>query len=355
MGMELFINGTGSVTPQRTCDRDYFFEELHQPDTDFYTIIDPVYKEYISPLRLRRMGKIMKMGAHAAMMCLDEAQIEVPDAITVGTGMGSLGETENFLSQMIESNEGLLSPTPFIQSTHNAVGGKIALMLKCSGHNFTFVNRGFSFESALLDARLLLNEEETENILVGGVDILTEKVQMLTKKRDWWKQANTVDVELLKSKTQAAYAGEGAVFFLLGKKQNTNAYARVLGLKTIFNLNEEGVTKPELEQFLGESKLSIEDIDVLVLGVNGDNIKDQAYHDVAALFQNKSHVYFKHFCGEYHTSNSFAMLLSAAIIKKQKIPELALMNGKQPNEIRNVLIYNHWNGVYHSLTLLSQC
>ena len=57
-----------------------------------------------------------------------------------------------FLRKMIEFEEKMLSPTAFIQSTHNTVGAQIALLLKCHHYNNTIVHRAFSFENALTEA-----------------------------------------------------------------------------------------------------------------------------------------------------------------------------------------------------------
>ena len=100
------------------------------------------------------MSRIIKMGVRR-MECLKEAGVENPGAIITGTAYGCLADTESFLTKMVENKEELLTPTAFIQSTHNTVGAQIALMLKCHNYNNTFVHRGFSFENALLDAIII--------------------------------------------------------------------------------------------------------------------------------------------------------------------------------------------------------
>src|ERR1700744_3463899 len=136
--------------------------------------IEPDYSVYIDTKSIRRMSRIVKMSVAAAFQCLQEAEVAVPDAIITGTAYGCLGDTEIFLSRLIEQQEEALSPTAFIQSTHNTVGAQIALMLQCTGYNNTFVHRGFSFESALLDAVMLLQEGEAKTVLTGGIDEITD-------------------------------------------------------------------------------------------------------------------------------------------------------------------------------------
>src|SRR4029079_11207934 len=88
--------------------------------------VEPDYKTIIDIKLIRRMSRIIKMGVAAGIECLNEAGISVPDAITTGTAYGCLEDTGVFLSKMVEQNEELLTPTSFIQSTHNTVGAQIA-------------------------------------------------------------------------------------------------------------------------------------------------------------------------------------------------------------------------------------
>ena len=93
----------------------------------------------------------------------------MPDAVIAGTGLGCLEDTEKFLGSIYTLQEHLLNPTPFINSTHNTIAGAIALAIKCHGYNATYTHRGFSFESALLDALMLASENPEAAILAGCI------------------------------------------------------------------------------------------------------------------------------------------------------------------------------------------
>src|SRR6202000_3232451 len=117
---------------------------------------------------------VIKMAVAASKKCLTVAGIEAPDAIITGTAFACMEDTITFLTRIVEQDEELLPPTAFIQSTHNTVAAQIALMLQCHEYNNTFVHKGISFESALIDALMLLNEQEADNILVGGTDDMVD-------------------------------------------------------------------------------------------------------------------------------------------------------------------------------------
>ena len=162
---KVYINGISSISAQKTFDDDQFLDELVAYDDNVIVASNPNYKEFIPPAAARRMAKGIKMGIVASKLALQNAKTEQVDAILTGTGMGCVRDSEKFLSTIIDDNEQYLTPTSFIQSTHNTVGGQIALAINCKGYNFTYVHSAVSFESSLIDAKMQLALDEAKNIL----------------------------------------------------------------------------------------------------------------------------------------------------------------------------------------------
>ncbi len=109
-----------------------------------------------------------------------------------------------------------------------------------------------------------------------------------------------------------------------------------------------------IETFLKREDLSIKEIDLVILGLNGDSEFDPVYYELMeTLFTENRQTFYKHLCGEYHTSSSFALWLSAMIIRYQKIPEIIEISNKPTKEIKNILIYNQYRNVNHCLILVS--
>ncbi len=170
-------------------------------------------KELIPDAALRRrMSRIVKMGVSVGMECVRHVGAEQIDAIITATGFGCLDDSEKFLRTLIENDESLLNPTPFIQSTFNTVGGQIGLLLKNHGYNMTYTHRGRSFESALLDAILLIQSGETHCVLLGGFDNNTPSQLKIMERMGLWRHAT---------------AGEGAYFFVLSDRLQPDALAQI--------------------------------------------------------------------------------------------------------------------------------
>jgi 3-oxoacyl-(acyl-carrier-protein) synthase len=354
--MEAYIRGIGVISPQKTFDTQDFLSDVVKYDNNSLRCIEPSYKDFLNPTLARRMGRVIKMGIAASSICFKDSGVAMPDAIMTGTALGCLEDTEKFLLAIIDNDEQFLTPTSFVQSTHNTVSAQIALQLKCMNYNFTYVHKGFSFESSVMDGLMTIAEGNGNNILVGGHDEMTDKYYRVCDRVGYWKKEATPTMELINSKTDGSIAGEGAAFFMLSNEQSDKNYAKLRSLKFIYKPDDQKEIEERLNEMLTEKGLSPEDIDVVIYGINGDARYDHVYHDLKDnYFKNSSAAYFKHLCGEYQTSGSFAMWVAAMILKTQSIPEAILIGENKHKKIRNVVIYNGFMGTDHSAFLLSQC
>lgn len=349
-----FINGLGCVSAQNTFDAN-FLENAHFNDN--VTILNaqqPSYKELIPPAMIRRMAKGVKMGIFASTQAMNEANITYPDAIITGTGMGCTEDSEKFLKAILDNNEQFLTPTSFIQSTHNTVAGQIALGMQCKSYNFTYVNGGVSLESALIDAKLQLENNEAQSILVGGIDEMADHTIKLYQLVNLIKKESDCPVQIKNANSNGVVFSEGATFFALENNQKETSYAKIVDVK-IQNKLEVNQVHNFINSFLAENKLTTNDIDAVILGNNGDLEFENYYTEAANLFTETSQVFYKHLSGEYYTATGFGLWCAAKIIKSQEIPTIISLNNQFKTEYKNVLIYNQYRGLDHSLTLISKC
>lgn len=136
-------------------------------------------KKYVSPMESRRMSKIMKAAVLTSMKALELAGIDSPDAIIVGTAYGMLHQGEKILDHLAEQGEDGLSPTLFMQSTHNTIAGTLAVRLKCHGYNITYSQGDDSWHLALADAVQLIAEGKARHVLVGRHDYCPERFRRI--------------------------------------------------------------------------------------------------------------------------------------------------------------------------------
>lgn len=319
-----YINNLASIHPDIT--------DVSLP---YLTACEPDYKELIkNPTLRRRMSRIVKMGVACGLECIGETPREDIHAIITATGLGCLADTEKFMNNLLDNNEQLLNPTAFIQSTFNTVGAQIALICQNQAYNVTYVHRGLSFESALIDSLLRLTEGD-RNVLVGAFDEITPTSHTIHER-----------MGMLRGTT----AGEGAQFFLLSREKTEKSLARIATPLTFTELHhtdkqtdaQPEIVKEKITGYLKSNGLSPQDIELFICGKNGNTSQDAIYQTIEEeLFSHARCETFKDGCGEYQTATAFAVWLTTQRLSEDK-------------SIKHALIYNHYYGTDHSLILISR-
>jgi 3-oxoacyl-[acyl-carrier-protein] synthase II len=354
--MKIYIRSAAAISAQKTFGDVPFLTEPVEYNSTRLTAIEPDYKEFIDPKLARRMSRIIKMGVTAAMQCLKEAETDMPGAIITGTALGCQEDTISFLTRIIELDEEMLPPTAFIQSTHNTVAAQIALSLKCHSYNNTFVHKGISFESALLDAIMLLNEGDADNILVGGTEEMTNAAFKILTRLGLYKRWPLSNFDLFKTPSKGTIGGEGAAFFLLTDKPSQENLAELVASQTFYKPKSNADIELNISKFLAANSIDIKDIDLVITGKNGDLKYDEIYGTLEKyIFVNSSLAYYKHLSGDYPVSVSFALWLAANIIKRGEVPAIVMAGMIKNASPKKILIYNHYQNSYHSVMLLSSC
>jgi 3-oxoacyl-[acyl-carrier-protein] synthase II len=354
--MKVYIRSAANISPQKTFNNPLFLNEAVEYLDNRLSCIEPDYNELIDMKLSRRMSRIIRMSVAGAFACLKDAGVSNPDAIVTGTAYGCLEDTGIFLTNMVEYDEEPITPTAFVQSTHNTIGAQIALLLKCNGYNNTFVSGGASFENALLDAMMLLQENGSTNVLVGGMDEITDFSQAVLTRMGLYKRRPISNLDLFKSKSKGTIDGEGAAFFLLANTSSEYDLACIDAVTTFYKPVDITETVERVKSFLTTHSIDQSDIDLLITGDNGDTKNDEIHAQLQqSVFKAVTCVNYKNLCGEYPTSTAFALWMGANIIKTNSIPALSSLKGTSKSKINRVLIYNHYQNLYHSLILISAC
>jgi 3-oxoacyl-[acyl-carrier-protein] synthase II len=354
--MKMYIRAAASISAQKTFATDDFLTHIIEYNATRLPTIEPDYTRFIDFKTLRRMSHIIKMGVASAKQCMHQSGIAMPGAIITGSGYGCMEDTVTFLTNIVEMEEQMIPPTAFIQSTHNTVAAQVALTLKCHNYNNTFVHKGISFESALFDAQMLLNEGEADNILVGGVDEMSDTGFTVLSRLGLYKRWPLSNLHLFKTRTSGTVCGEGSAFFLLSDKPSDDNLAELTALRMYFKPNNNAEIENQIIKLLMDNDLQITDIDLIITGRNGDTRNDKVYNELnTSLFKNKAVANYKHLCGDYPTSTAFALWLASNMVNKGTVPDMVMEEGAiAPASPKRVLIYNHYQGKYHSLMLVSK-
>jgi hypothetical protein len=346
----MFIRDLNCTSPQHTLSPSFFEEDLVLHCGNQYLCIEPVYSGLIPPAQLRRMGRASKLGAGTALPLLNKYP-EI-SAIVLATADGGVEDSMQFLNQLVDYKEGTLTPTHFVQSTPNSIAGLLALLAGKTGYNATHVNKGLAFESALLDAMLVLKENEASTLLLGAVEQFSIHNYNIESLAGSFKKNESNSLHLLHSNTPGTVNGEGCAMFV-AQDSGEGAMCAVQDVAQISYPTKEELYSLLLA-FLHKNKLQPSDIDTLVLGFNGDNRIDHWYTDMLQdIFPNPGVYTFKNFCGEYPTASAFAMWLGVNLLSGKSLPPECCYraSGVQANTL---LIYNQYKGEQHGFILLKK-
>jgi 3-oxoacyl-[acyl-carrier-protein] synthase II len=340
--MKVYIRSAGNISPQHSLDTDSFFLSRITTSNNYFKSEEPDYDSFIDSKMIRRMSRIVKMGVAAAMTCLKNAQVENPSAIITATAYGCLEDSSSFLRRMIEFDEKLLSPTAFIQSTHNTVGAQIALMLKCHNYNNTIVHRALSFENALTESILLL-QEGTSPVLAGAVDEITDDSHAILSRFGLYRK---IDTHL------GNIDGEGAAFFLLDKDPGEKPLAILKGLQILYNPENTVAIQNSVLEFLKENETTMDQVGFVLTSHTGIKRQDEQDDELMnLLFEGKNYFPFKSLCGDYPTASGFALWMGAVMLKEQMAPFWMEHGPKFP--LKNIIIHHHSGNSHHSFFLIS--
>lgn len=348
----MFIKDLSCISAQQTFDEAFFETSLKVNTGNRYMALEPGYGNLIPASLLRRMGKAVRIGVGAGLPLIQKNP-EL-DGIILATANGGLEDCLKFLNQIVDYNEGTLTPTNFVQSTPNAVAGNLALMSKVTGYNATHVNKGLAFEGALMDAFLLFEEEKAKSLLLGNIEEISDYNYNIDMLAGSWKKEETTSETLLNSDTPGTVCGEAAVMFVVEADKSENSLAEIVDVDQI-SYADENKLKEKLIYFLAKNEVELSEIDTLILGYSGDSRSDHWYiwlHET--LFQESSVYNYKNLVGDFPTATAFAVWMGVHILNGKKMPDETLLTKKEvKREPKKILVYNHHKGIQHGFILMS--
>jgi hypothetical protein len=316
------------------------------PVDNMLKAIEPSY-EGIPGSILRRMSKSVKMGVGAALPLLPSN----PRGILIGTGNGGMEDSVKFLKQIVQYEEGVLTPGAFVQSTANAIASQIGLLQHNNGYNATYVHRGLAFESALIDASMLVNEDPGNSYMAGGVDEISDHHYRFEYAEGWYKKEDMSGKDLYTAGSPGSIAGEGSAMFIVSGAR-AHALAEVKGIMTLRSEDDHAV-KAAMRRFLSRHLPAGSLPDLLLSGENGDNRRLRGYELCEALMDPDTTIArFKHLCGEYPTASAYALWLACNL--PDALPGHLVKRISKEKPCNTILIYNNYEFSQHSLILLEK-
>lgn len=343
MRRTIYIQAAEQVSIQEPLCEKWIEEPIIYDGESFVEAINPSFKDYMTSNEARRMSNIMKRAVVTTKKILHKTGIEHPDAIITGTSIGSLDYTEKFLDVMVSNNERMMSPTFFMQSTHNIVGATLGIYTKTYGYNSTYSHGGVSFELSVLDAWMQLQLGEIGNALVTGHDEMVQSYYELLKKSGYVGQRGMTP------------CGEVAMSMLLNTKKTPDALCEMCGVNVGCISDPDDAIK-QIDKLLKDCGVSRTEVGAVMTGINGKPDNDKMYGNIAdKAFPSTPLLHYKHIFGENFTSPALAVYAMAHCLKRDVVPEFMKYENRIDKGEKNiVLLINYSNEADFSVIILKK-
>jgi 3-oxoacyl-[acyl-carrier-protein] synthase II len=197
-------------------------------------------RDSIRSSHLRRADTLSRRIVCAARMALVDAGL--PDAlppermgIVVGSALGDVAESAQYLARLFTKGPSLVSPMTFPNLVLNAPASYAAMELGCTGANLTVSQGEISGEQAIALACDLIRAGRAEVVLAGGGDQFAEIVvaayrdyRALSSQRGGAEWCSPYDVD-----RNGVILGEGAAMLVLesaahARRRGATAYAELV-------------------------------------------------------------------------------------------------------------------------------
>lgn len=369
------VLGAGAVFPERAPIQLQLPEDMGKREHFAYRCASSPAKDLLPSRRVRRLGRAQELALaaahHAVRSCPVPPGIEDGGAVCLGTGWGELGNTADFLEDMIDPEKLAPKPTHFINSVHNSLASEIAIDFQALEANHTFTHGAISFETALAESIRMLWRRRARCVLLAGVDKLTPYLLPAGFGLGSWRlgRGPLAPMETSPDGPHGTLPGEGAAAFVLVRGEEdlkderfariAAVHVRPLRSEDIIRIDAEK-EKSFIETTLDRCGLSLAAIDLALSGANGDPALDATYRRVfdaisASAGRPLCHGVYKHGCGEFATASALGLILAIHAVQEGDLPDAirVLDTRPMPRRITNVLLYHLSPSGYHSACVVT--
>jgi 3-oxoacyl-(acyl-carrier-protein) synthase len=303
--------------------------------------------------RRRRLSRFLEMTLTAARDAVRDASGRGADvrpdetAVLMGTGLGGVRDTSDFLTNLFVHDERTPMPATFIHSVHNAISGQAAIDLGARRMNCTAAHREISFEAALWQARRLVATGEARDAVVGAVDELNPYVIAAHGSWRGWAGGAAPDAP---SDPSRLPCGEGAAMITLGAPRGglrPRAWVGAVGIGRFARAGRGGPFGESecrwIEGVLARDGLALPDIDLVLTGAAGRGRMNVLYAAVVEAIRRRigrpvRHGAYKRLCGDYCSSSAFGFVIAAGLVGGEIDPAAVRAEPAADRPVRSVLL-----------------
>ena len=317
-------------------------------------IRDFVPKEFIAPMKLRRMNTLSRFAVAAAR--LSGAPLPESAGVAMGTAFGPVQTSVDYMQEYVEKGAALAPPQLFAESVANAPGSHVGIEFGLRGFNVTLTQRESSALAALMYAASQVAKGSVPAALAGGVEEVSEiAFSVLDRIGALGRCSRPFDRQ-----RDGMVVGEGGAALILEAKPSRDPFAFVsgfgIGRDRTAAISDWGEGSDDvaaaMRAAIDDAEISIGDIDAIYASANssvrGDRLE---YRAIQSLFRDVPPVVAtKGYFGEYAAGGALQIAAAAIAIRDQKLhASIGFSEGEEamrfaptressPRRLRNVLV-----------------
>jgi 3-oxoacyl-(acyl-carrier-protein) synthase len=337
------VKGNSGIAPIRRFDTHKYVCNLGA-EIDNFTA-----KDFMEPRFYRRLSRQSRLAVAASIEAINDSGLEISDlnrqriGVVFGTAFGSTEQTDAFFVSLLDHGPQAAEPILFPDTVPNAPASHVAMYHGLQGPNSTFCQNHLSGECALAYGIALLEQDQADVVLVGGVDELSsilfhslDSVRALKP----IKQGEKLQPSQF-PKGRGFIAGEGVICLVLeradfAERPKKKSYGTLLSLTLTSGVVAQANYEPEgramaqgIKAALKEARIKVEEIGIIGLASNGiDELEQAETKALEEVFAHQWHqiprLPVRYLVGEFGSAG----LLSVATIL------LSLAEGTVPPAVR---------------------
>jgi 3-oxoacyl-[acyl-carrier-protein] synthase II len=315
-------------------------------------------RDFIAPMKMRRMNMLSRFAMAAAKMALGDAPAIDPatTGVALGTAFGPVQTSVDYMQEYVAKGAALAPPQLFAESVANAPGSHVAIEWGLRGFNVTLTQRESSALAAAMYASAQIVKGTASAALTGGVEEVTEMVFSVFDRLG----ANADSARPFDRARNGFVPGEGSAILVVGAEASEPyAYFSGFGMArdTTASVSDWGTdhraVAAAMRAAIADAELTPADIDAIYASASGTVRGDRLdYRAIQELFAEAPPpvVATKGTFGEYAAAGALQLVAAILAIDEQVLhPSCGFETGEgdmrieivralRPAELRHVLV-----------------
>jgi 3-oxoacyl-[acyl-carrier-protein] synthase II len=295
---------------------------------------DFVPRDYIPPMKLRRMNQLSRFGVAAARLAINDrgSELSTSTGVAIGTAFGPVQTSVDYMQEYVEKGAALAPPQLFAESVANAPGSHVGIEFGLRGFNITVTQRESSALAALMYASSQIAKGVLPAAVVGGVEEVNEIVFSVLDRIGALAHRNGVVDECARPfdrRRNGMVIGEGGAVLIAEAAPRKPPYAFVSGFgiarDTTATISDWGegadAVATAMRAAIDDAEVSPGEIDAIYASANStvraDRLESRA---IQSVFQRVPPVVATKGCfGEYSAGGALQLIAAVLAIRDQAV------------------------------------